>query len=123
MNRVKYISAFIFLVWFSLSSFGQTWDLKVDKENIKVYTREISGSDVKEFKGEVTVKCNMSGILALIDSVSMYPKWMYKCSVSYRFKRINIFSGYTYTVISSPWPVSDRDLISYYKVTQDTVTK
>jgi hypothetical protein len=55
--------------------------------------------------------------------VSEYTKWMYKVSESFRFKRINPASGYTYTLISSPWPVSDRDLCTYYNVTQDTATK
>jgi len=123
MCRTKCLFAVLFSVILSMQSFAQKWDLKVDKENVKVYTRSVTGSSVQEFKGEVTIKCNMSGILALIDSISEYTKWMYKITTSYRFKRINQTSGYTYTVISSPWPVSDRDLVSYYKVTQDTTTK
>ncbi|MEI6122009.1 MAG: START domain-containing protein [Bacteroidota bacterium] len=105
------------------TSYCQKWDLKKDQEGVKVYTRDFSGSNVQEFKGEVTVKSNLGGILKLIDSVSEYPKWMYKCSCAERLKKINQGSGYTYTVITSPWPISDQDLITYYNVTQDTNTK
>lgn len=101
-------------------AFGQSWELKLDKEGIRVYTRAVAASAIKEFKGEVTVKSNMSSLLAVIDSIVEYPKWMYECTYAERVKKINRESGYTYTVIHSPWPLSDRDLYTYYKVSQDT---
>ncbi len=108
---------------FSYASFGQSWELKLDKENIKVFTRDVKGSNVKEFKGEVIVKSNMATILALIDSVAGYPKWMYECTYAERVRKISREKGYTYTVIHSPWPISNRDLYTYYHVTQDSVSK
>jgi hypothetical protein len=120
-RKLLILTLISFLTCFN--SFCQKWDLRVDKEGVKVYTRSVAGSNVQEFKGEVIVKSNLSGILALIDSVPEYPKWMYKCTFAERPKRINQSSGYTYTVIESPWPVSDRDLCTYYYVKQDTSTK
>jgi hypothetical protein len=123
MNYRKLFLLAMIMVLICPVSFSQKWDLKKESEGVKVYTRSVSGSGVEEFKGEVTVKSNLGSILALIDSISEYPKWMYKCSSAYRIKRISQGSGYTYTVISSPWPVSDRDLCTYYNVKQDTLTK
>ncbi len=119
----KLLLSVLILISIGLCCSGQKWDLRLDKDNVKVYTRKIAGSNVEEFKGEVTVKSNMSGILSLIDSISEYPKWMYKCSYAERIKRINPTSGYTYTVLKSSWPVSDRDICAYYSVKQDTLTK
>lgn len=93
------------------------------QEGISVYTRKIEGSNVVEFKAEVTVKSNLAGILALIDSVSEYPKWMHNCAESKRLKKIDHTSGYSYYVIKAPWPVSDRDACIFYKVSQDIITK
>jgi|WetSurMetagenome_2_1015567.scaffolds.fasta_scaffold576679_2 hypothetical protein len=107
----------------SHSSFCQDWNLRTDKEGVKVYTRSVEGSNIQEFRGEVIVKSNMSGILALIDSVSEYPKWMHNCGYAERLKRISVGSGYSYYVVKAPWPVSDRDACTFYKVTQDSVTK
>jgi hypothetical protein len=110
-------------VFFSSNSFCQAWNLKTDQDGVKIFTRGFEGSNIQEFKGEVTVNSNLSGILELIDSVSEYPKWMKNCIESARLKKINESSGYTYYVIKAPWPVSDRDACIYYKVTQDTNTR
>lgn len=102
---------------------AQKWDLKVDKEGVKVYTRSIKGSNVQEFKGEVVVKSNMGSILSLIDSISEYPKWMHNCGFAQRLKKISPGSGYSYYVVDAPWPVTDRDACTFYNVTQDTSSK
>ena len=42
---------FITLALISFISFGQEkWELEKDSKGIKVYTRPVKGSDVKEFK-------------------------------------------------------------------------
>jgi hypothetical protein len=107
-------------IFITFNSFSQAWNLRTDENGVKIYTRGIEGSNVQEFKGEVTVKSNISGILALIDSVPEYPKWMRNCIESKRLKKISNASGYTYYVIKAPWPVSDRDACTFYNVTQDT---
>jgi len=75
------------VIIFNASS-GQKWDLKTDKDGVKVYTRGIEGSNFKEFKGEIIAKSNMASIIAIIDSVSAYPKWMMNCTYSKRVKKI-----------------------------------
>lgn len=102
---------------------AQEWKLKMYEEGIAVYTREFAGSNVVEFKGEITVKSNLSGILMLIDSIPEYTKWMHNCGGSKRLKKINEYSGYSYYVIKTPWPVSNRDACVYYEVSQDAATK
>jgi len=123
MNHLKlflfvFISAFI-----SFTSVCQKWDLKVDKDGVKVYTRGVEDSNIKEFKGEITARSNMGSIIAIIDSVSAYPKWMMNCTSAKRIKNINKTSGYNYYVVHAPWPATDRDLCSYYCIKQDTATK
>jgi len=123
LNYKKLFVLLFVLLLTAFNSFSQTWELKMDQEGIKIYTRKIEGSNVVQFKGEVTVKSNIGGILALIDSVPEYPKWMHNCGDSRRIKKINNSSGYSYYVIKAPWPVTDRDACVYYKVAQDPATK
>lgn len=123
MSHLK-LFIFIFITSFiTYTSFCQKWDLKVDKDGVKVYTRGVEDSNIKEFKGEITTKSNMGSIIAIIDSVSAYPKWMMNCTYSKRIKSINKTSGYNYYVVHAPWPATDRDLCSYYCIKQDTATK
>ncbi len=123
MSAPRLFLSILTLLLFSLNSYSQTWKLRTDEAGVKIYTRGIEGSNVQEFKGEVTVKSNISGVLTLIDSVSFYPKWMKNCIFSERLKKVNSSSGYTYYVIKAPWPVSDRDACTFYSVKQDTLTK
>jgi ribosome-associated toxin RatA of RatAB toxin-antitoxin module len=122
-NNHKQVLLILVFISVAFDVHCQNWNLNVDKEGVKVYTRTIAGSDVQEFRGEITVKANLSSVLTAIDSVSEYPKWMYKCSYAERVKKVNQSSGYIYSVIDSPWPVSDRDLCTFYTVKQDTLTK
>ncbi|MEI8202374.1 MAG: hypothetical protein WCH34_05145 [Bacteroidota bacterium] len=123
MKQLSLFSFIFVLLFISFNSFSQDWNIKVDKEGIKIFTRTISTSSVQEVRGEITVKSNLGGILALIDSVSEYTKWMSNCIYSERLKRTSKSSGYTYYAIKTPWPVTDRDACTYYKVLQDSLTK
>lgn len=123
MNTKKYLLFLLVSFMFFSYSFSQNWELKLEKNGVTVYTRPFAGSNVREFRGEITVKSNMGSILALIDSVSEYPKWMYNVTYASRPKKISRDIGYTYTIIKSTWPVSDRDICTYYTVKQDTATK
>lgn len=123
MSFLKSFFSSLVFVFVSLNSFCQAWELKEDKDGIKIYTRKIEGSSVKEFRGEIVVHSNLGSILALIDDVSSYPKWMHNCSYAERVKKISKESGYTYYVLKAPWPVIDRDSYVYYEVTQDLSNK
>jgi hypothetical protein len=123
MSIRKLFIPILVLVLISFNSISQKWVLKLDKDGIKVYTRTIEGSSVQEFKGEITVKSNLGNILAVIDSIPAYPNWMYKCSDAKRLKKTTRESGYIYSVLASPWPISDRDICTFYTVRQDTNTK
>jgi hypothetical protein len=123
MSIRKYFFPILVLIIFSFDCFSQKWDLKKDKDGVKVYTRGIETSNIQEFKGEVIVKSNMSGVLKVIDSVGEYPKWMKNCCAGERLKKVSGSSGYNYYAIKAPWPVSDRDACTYYSLKQDTSSK
>ena len=120
MSTRKLFIPLFFLVFFGFNAFSQDWKLKKDSDGIKVYTRDVKGSSIQEFRGEVVAKSNLSTILYVIDNIADYPKWMYKCSYAERLKKINEASGYAYSVLDQSWPVTDRDACTFYYVTQDS---
>jgi hypothetical protein len=99
------------------------WELKKDKDGVRVFTRKVKSSDFKEFRGEVFIKCTLGSLAKIIDDISSYPKWMYNCSYAERIKKISLTEGYSYYVNHSPWPVMDRDAVIHYILTQDKNTK
>jgi hypothetical protein len=106
-----------------LFSKGQAWELKENKNGVKVYTRDVAGSDVEEFKGETTVKTNLGSLLSIMDDFKNYPTWAYNCPFAERVKKISVSEGIAYTVLKTPWPVTDRDLVTHYVITQNPKTK
>lgn len=99
------------------------WELKKDKNDVKIYVREAKDSPFKELSMKFTVDASMSTIVALLQDVEAIPEWVYKCEEAYVVKEINNEEEYYYNLIDFPWPMSDRDFVLRSKLTQNPVTK
>jgi len=55
------------------------WDLAKEGHGIQVSTRKVSGSKFKEYKGIMTVEASLSSLVALVNDVPAYPKWIDTC--------------------------------------------
>ena len=87
------------------------WQLKKDKDQISVFTRDISNSDFDEFKGVAKFNCGIEVLITLLRDIPGQVNWLFNCSVSKLIKEINKDVYIIYTVTKSPWPVKDRDAI------------
>jgi len=83
------------------------WELKKDKNDVKIYVREAKDSPFKELSMKFTVDASMSTIVALLQDVEAIPEWVYKCEEAYVVKEINNEEEYYYNLIDFPWPMSD----------------
>jgi hypothetical protein len=109
-----------------LSSFlvsSGDWKLEKDSNGIKIYTRDIAGSSIKELKIQLTVKSTMAGVSRLFNDVPLYKQWVYNCKESKVVKSVNPFEYYSYCVYMVPWPADNRDEITHCVQTQDPVTR
>ncbi len=124
---MKSITAFLFLFCVSLIcvciAATSTWELKKYNEGVAVYTRTTAASPIKEVRIVDTVKSSLSAIAALMFDTKNYPNWIYHCSAARTLKVISAHEEYKYELISVPWPFSDRDIVTDFKVTQDSATK
>ena len=61
------------LFTFSAQAKTTAWELEKEEEdiNLKVFTREIDGSDLKEFKGEMLVKHKLTTVASLLLDLSL----------------------------------------------------
>lgn len=120
---------FISFIFFSLLTIlcntakTQSWELRESKNGVVVYTRSVEGSDVEEFKAETTIKTNLGSLLNILEDFKNYPTWAYKCPYAERIKKVSTSEGYAYNVLEMSWPVSDRDVVVHYVITQNPQTK
>lgn len=114
-------SSFFF---FSAQAENGSWELEQEEEDIqlKIFTREIEGSNLREFKGEMTVKTTLSTLAALLLDGESAPDWMHQCEKFEVVEQIDPQNAVIYFVNGAPWPVSDRDAVISSSMAQDPET-
>ena len=121
ISRTIFISICFILCITTVKS--QSWVLRESKNGVAVYTRSVAGSDVEEFRGETSVKANLGSLLNIIEDFKNYPTWAYNCSYAERVKKVSVSEGYAYNVLKMSWPVTDRDVVIHYVISQNPKTK
>lgn len=101
-----------------------SWQLeKHDKDlGIKVFTREVPGSELKAFRGEMVLTSTLSAPIALLEDTSQAPEWMHNCGIVEIIEYKNAGEALSYMITEAPWPVSDRDTIVHSVASQDPDT-
>jgi hypothetical protein len=111
------------VMWTGNASAQTEWKLKKKDAGIEVYVRDAPGSKLQEFKGTVLLQnTRLSSLVAVFDDPSTYTSWMYEVIEAKLLKRVNLYERITYTLTRAPWPVWNRDLISYSVISQDPKT-
>lgn len=108
------------IVFSSLFSFGllsqSNWDFEKKDGNIKAYSRIKKDKDFYEFRTVFTVKTDIEEAKKLIFAVDKFKHWMPSTIDSKLLKSVDDNNKYAYTLIQTPWPASNRDLV--FKVTK-----
>lgn len=101
---------------------GMAWDQHPLEEDssVSVWTKPVSGSDFKAFKGQILINANVNRILSVIQDTQNLPEWYYKSKYAEQLQRINPDQSLNYSITSMPWPVSDRDSVILATVTRHT---
>jgi hypothetical protein len=118
------IASLLSFISFAVYSEPTAWTLEQEKENInlKIFTREIEGSNLSEFKGEMLVKAELTTIAALLLDSDAAPEWMHQCEKFEILEQVDELSVVVYFINGAPWPVSDRDAVIMSVMSQDPET-
>jgi hypothetical protein len=123
---MRLLIALLFTTLFSINSQAATteWELELeeDKAELKIYTREIEGSSLKEFKGEMLVDTTLSTIVSLMLDSDAAPEWMHQCEKFEVVERVEENHLIIHFINGAPWPVSDRDAVVSSKMYQNPET-
>lgn len=99
------------------------WELQKDEEGIRVYTREVKGSDFKAYRGVTTVEASPEELAALVNDISSSPEWVATCTKGVLLERVSKRETYTYTINHAPWPLNDRDAVVRNCFVRDKTTQ
>lgn len=118
--------ALLFLLFFTNLLPAQNtakWEIKTQKEGITVYSRALPNSNLKELKMTSTATSTLSAFLTILDVIQTNPDWLDGSFEVTRLEEKPSGEKINRTIIDFPFPVSDRDLISSAKISQDPDTK
>jgi hypothetical protein len=118
----KLLAIFLSLVSaVSLYSQGE-WELKKEEDGIKVYTRDVEGSKIREYKAEAIMTGKLSNYVAVLKDVNAYTD-LYKHAKEVQLIMENDTFHVHYVVTNTPWPVTDRDAVYSCTYSQHYDTK
>jgi hypothetical protein len=107
-----------------LTAFAQNdWELKQDKEGIKVYTKNLNNSSFKAIKTICTIDATPAILTAVLLDINNSTEWVYATKKAVLLKQTSPDELFYYSEIDVPWPVNNRDFIVHLKASQDERTK
>ncbi len=113
-------------IFFLLSAiaFSQNeWALKLDKEGIRVFTKDLNNSPFKAVKTVCTIDASLTKLTAVLLDINRSTDWVYATKFCTVLKQPSPSELFYYSEVTIPWPVNNRDFIVRLKVSQDEKTK
>ena len=114
------VSTFLMI---GFSSIAQSWDLEKHFDDIKIFTRSVADSDLKELKIEFSLDLNLAPIVSLLNNSDVFNDWVYNSKVFEPLTELGPGNGFYYGIVDFPWPLEDRDYVIHTCTKQDPVSK
>ena len=99
------------------------WQLRSDKEGIRIYTSAVPDSKVKAIKVDAEFDADASHLVALIMDVNSSPAWVYHTKSATVIKQVSPSELYYYSEVNLPWPATNRDFVAHLIVNQNPDTR
>jgi len=124
MKNIPTLLFTLTLLCISTTAVSQKYDWKFKKEvqGLKIYVRNVEGSNLKQLKFTTLLEASLHSVVSLLQDVEAYQRWVYKCQESKNVARVGNFETYDYYHMDFPWPMTDRDLYCRSTLTQDPET-
>jgi len=98
----------------------ETWKLKKNENNIKIYTKDLDNSKIKAYKATTTLNHSITKIKTLLMDPDKFTKWVDRNSYTKSFEPGENYVFY-HSIFTAPFPVQDRDVVikAEYKKTEN----
>ncbi len=88
------------------------WEFDSDDDGIIIYSREHKEGLV-EISAQMFTPTSYGAFLTLLEDSENVPNWINNASHSRVLNQISVNENIVYTQFSAPWPVKDRDMVTY----------
>lgn len=123
----------LLLLYLSLASFStypykqpiseNTWDLKKEEDNIKVFIRNYKNTNLLEFKAETEIAAGLSSLISVVRNIDEANLLFEASKQAELIEKIDEKEWIVWSYIDVPFPFDDRDMVARMKLTQDIASK
>jgi len=96
------------------------WQLRKDKNGIKVWTRNHKEEGILEYLAVAKIETSIDRLIEILRDVENYPAWTENCETAAIFKVLSDSSHIEYMTTNVPWPLEDRDVVMEFVVSRHT---
>ncbi|KZK74735.1 MAG: cyclase [Pelodictyon luteolum] len=90
-----------------------TCTLRLKNDWLKIFTCPVPSSDFLSFVGVAELDASRDAVLALLYDIESATEWVWKTSEMRLLQELSEDDGrVVYQLVSAPWPVTDREIIS-----------
>ncbi|WP_133470418.1 START domain-containing protein [Paraglaciecola marina] len=110
-KTVTYLILLICAIFCS-QTYAETWDLKKQKHNVSVYSQK-TASGYNQVLATTQVHAHPLALIALFDDIEACPEWIHNCIKVEILEKVSATESLVNTFFGAPWPVKDRDMVTY----------
>jgi len=109
----------------STTLFASEWEVRDGNKDlgILVYTRDVEGSSIKEYKGETTLKSTLKGVVGLMNDIENRPNWLYNLKSNRVLEKSSDKESIVHSISKAGPFMQDRDSIIRSVLAQDPESK
>lgn len=119
MQITRALFSICFLSFGILAEEGQ-WTLKKQQDNLSVFARTNDKGDY-EVMAKTQIPNSLASLLILLNDVEHGPQWIAHCKEVKLLNKDND-KRLVHTLFDAPWPIKDRDMLTYSETRQDPIT-
>ncbi|MCB0807122.1 MAG: START domain-containing protein [Bacteroidales bacterium] len=113
MNKNLLLSILIFGLIHQTARSQDEWELRKDKNGIRVYSRSSDIIPFDELKAETILAFSPETLLNVMLDIKNYPEWVSDVESARLLSREGDTAQTYYSVIGVPFPFEDRDVVYY----------
>lgn len=87
------------------------WEFVKEADGIKVYKRQVQGSDLLDFGGEGTLDFPVDQLCAVLEDIPGQKQWVDSLEMSQYLEQKSPRDYFYFQQYDLPWPISDRDFV------------
>jgi len=103
----------LFTLAFAFSASAQEkWELKKNKNSVKVWTKDAPGWTLKQYRGACLINANVDSVYNFVIDWDKRTSWYSDNTICKVLHKSGSTEFIVYYVFAAPWPVDDREIIS-----------